>query len=48
MFDCDEVLGGLIGSDAAFVILECHVENPVQAVLNRPMTTVKTKGDAHG
>ena len=37
VFDCDEVLGGLIGSDAAFVILEGHVENPVQAVLNGPM-----------
>ena len=37
VFEGGEVRGGLIGADAAFVVAEEHVHDPVQAVLDRPM-----------
>jgi hypothetical protein len=36
MFDGGEVGGGVVGSDAAFVIAEDHVHDPVQVVLDIP------------
>ena len=37
VFDGGEVGGSVFGSDAAFVVAEDHVHDPVQAVLDRPM-----------
>ena len=39
MFDGGEVGWGVVGSDAAFVITEDHVHDPVQAVLDGPMAS---------
>ncbi len=39
MLDGGEVGGGMFGSDAAFVVAEEHVHDPVQAVLDRPMAS---------
>src|SRR4051812_21598963 len=39
VFDGGEVGWGVVGSDAAFVIAEDHVHDPVQAVLNGPMAS---------
>src|SRR4051812_50090557 len=36
VFDGGEVGWGVVGSDAAFVIAEDHVHDPVQAVASRP------------
>ena len=38
VFDRGEVGGCVIGSDPAPVVAEYHVQNPMQAVLYRPMT----------
>ena len=38
VFDGGEVGGGVFGADAAFVIAEDHVHDPVQTVFHRPMT----------
>src|SRR4051794_22179816 len=37
VFDGGEVGWGVVGSDAAFVIAEDHVHDPVQAILDGPM-----------
>ena len=39
VFEGCEVGGRVIGADAAFVVAEHHVHHPVQAVLDRPMTS---------
>ena len=39
MPDNGEVLGGILCSQAGFVLAERHVENPVQLVLDLPVTT---------
>jgi hypothetical protein len=38
VFYCGEIGGGVFGADAAFVIPEDHVHDPVQTVFHRPMT----------
>ncbi len=38
MFDCCEICRGLIGSDAAFVVAENHIHDPMQTILDRPVT----------
>src|SRR5258707_9533182 len=37
MLDGGEVGGGVIGPDAAFLVAEIHVHDPVKAVLDQPM-----------
>jgi hypothetical protein len=37
MLDGSEVGGSVIGSDAAFVVAEIHVHDPVKAVLDHPI-----------
>jgi len=37
VLDGGEVCGCVLGADAAFVVAEIHVQDPVQAVLNHPM-----------
>src|SRR3954467_14833018 len=39
VFDGGEVGWGVVGSDAAFVIAEDHVHDPVQAILDGPMAS---------
>lgn len=39
MFDGGEVCRGMIGSDPAFVVAENHVHDPMQTVLDRPVTS---------
>ena len=38
MLDDGEVEGGVVGSHAAFVVAEDHVEHPVEAVFDHPVT----------
>ena len=38
VLDDGEVEGGVVGSHAAFVVAEDHVEHPVEAVFDHPMT----------
>jgi hypothetical protein len=37
VFDGGEVGWGVIGADAALVVAESHIHDPVQAVLDHPM-----------
>ena len=37
MFDGGKIGGRVAGADAAFVVAEDHIHDPVQAVLYRPM-----------
>ena len=37
VLDGGEIGGSVVGSDAAFVITEHHIQNPVQAVFDGPM-----------
>src|SRR5215467_1224258 len=37
MFNSGEVGRGMIGADAAFVVAEIHVHDPVKAVLDQPV-----------
>ena len=39
VLDGGEIGRGVLGADRAFVIAEDHVHDPMQAVLNRPMST---------
>src|SRR4051812_34483905 len=39
VFDGGEVGGGVVGSDAAFIVAEDHIHDPVQAVLDGPMAS---------
>ena len=39
VLDGGEIGRGVLGADTAFVIAEDHVHNPMQAVLDRPMST---------
>ncbi len=37
VFEGDDVFGRIFGSDAAFVVAERHVHDPVQSVFDAPM-----------
>jgi hypothetical protein len=39
MLDGGEIGGRVIGADAAFVVAEIHIHNPVKAILNHPMAS---------
>lgn len=38
VFDCGEIGGRVIGSEAALVVAEDHIHDPMQAILDRPMS----------